>query len=767
MTRKTARTSSQPPCPTPRRSAARLLLLTALALAASSAAAACGTVGVALARGARVTATIAPSNAEYQALPVCHVPLPGRASCLAYELAPSPGSNLAAQLSPAARARVQARERTSHAALAPATRDSTPLAPLAEGAAAQTPATESAQQPQPVTPADLHSAYALPDLSPEGSAQQTIALVDAYNDPRAEADLAFFDEYFELPACTTATGCFQQVNERGETGNLPFPSDEEALEAAEAICKRSHTYGETKAEREERETACSEVEEATGWGVEISTDIEVAHAVCQNCRIRLVEAASAEYADLEAAERTAARPTTEGGEGASEISNSWGGEAPPSDSPAFKHPGIVVTAAAGDLGYLNWTEAEAAAAADEPYYSGADYPASSPHVVAVGGTKLTLTAGARQSETVWNEDPDPEGKNHGASGGGCSTTFKAPSWQSAAPDWSSVGCGTGTEAKRAVADVSADGDPYSGVLVYDSNESTKYLLEIGGTSVASPIIAATFALAGGAHGVEYPAKTLYSHLGSPSLYDVTTGGNGQCDGTYTAGCSGSMDPLSPLDCGEGVLICNATTGYDGPTGVGTPVGIEAFKPGTEEGKQTIEEKQHEEKLLEEARAAREKEAEERQQRQSSSQEVTSTAVQPTTSTSSNSSGEAPAGESSSSSPSTDTGSGDSDTSAIHISNLTLTASAVAAFHRGGPAISRVAFAFTLNAAARLRATLTRQVRVDGRLRWVSEPDALMLSAHKGRNRFHLQGQTVLAAGRYRLTLTPARGHRRSLTFVLR
>jgi hypothetical protein len=77
---------------------------------------------------------------------------------------------------------------------------------------------------------------------------------------------------------------------------------------------------------------------------------------------------------------------------------------------------------------------------------------------------------------------------------------------------------------------------------------------VGGTSLASPIVASMFALAGGSHGVEYPAKTLYSHLGSTGLYDVTEGGNGKCDDDYSSGCSGSMSPLSVTDCGQGGVV---------------------------------------------------------------------------------------------------------------------------------------------------------------------------------------------------------------------
>ena len=394
-------------------------------------------------------------------------------------------------------------------------------------------------------PQDLRGAY-FPGEQPDApvSEPQTIALVDAYDDPNAETDLEVYDHEFSLPRCTEANGCFKKVNQEGETGDPPIASSER------------------------------EQEEADGWALETSLDIEMAHAVCQDCHIVLVEADNAENASLEAAEDTAA-----GKIGATEISNSWGGEEPLVDSAAFDHPGIVITAAAGDDGYLNW-DASREEVEGGVKIGGVDYPASSPHVVAVGGTSLTLSSPAetRRSETVWNDG-----------GGGCSLSFKAQVWQSEVLDWSSVGCGTGSESKRAVADVAADADPYTGVAVYDSvpyvragsglkNASVIGWTPIGGTSVASPIIASMFALAGGSHGVEYPARTLYSHLGSAGLYDITEGGNGECNDDYSSGCTGSMSPLSVTDCGQGVLICNAAPGYDGPSGVGAPNGIEAFKP---------------------------------------------------------------------------------------------------------------------------------------------------------------------------------------------
>ncbi len=197
--------------------------------------------------------------------------------------------------------------------------------------------------------------------------------------------------------------------------------------------------------------------------------------------------------------------------------------------------------------------------------------------VAVGAADCR---GAWAGETVWNGD--------GATGGGCSVVFAAQPWQQSVSDWSGVGCG----AKRAVVDVSADADPYTGVAVRDTSPECEYRYEeskvkhvlywctIGGTSVSSPLIASTFALAGGASGVEYPARTLYENeLRSPgSLHDVTAGSNGECSEPFTetglSGCTPAEEAASCATKG----ICLAGTGYDGPTGVGTPDGIAAFKP---------------------------------------------------------------------------------------------------------------------------------------------------------------------------------------------
>jgi len=574
-------------------------------------------------------------------------------------------------------------------------------------------------------PQDLRSAY-FPGKEPDAPASepQTIALVDAYNDPSAEAGLAVYDQELELPECTSANGCFGQINQNGETGKPPFPEDPQALAAREAICEQSGGKTQTG------QAACLEVEEVHAWALESSSDIELAHAICENCRIRLVEASSPDSQDLEAAEQTAARAASEGGVGATEISNSWGLEEPLIDSEAFNHPGIVITAAAGDFGYLNWTEAEEAHARGASYYEGVEYPASSPHVIAVAATKLTLTStGERQSETVWNEGPSVAGKDEGADGGGCSLNFEAPSWQREVPDWASVGCGTGATSRRAVADVAADGDPYTGVAIYyAAPQGGGGWRTYGGASVSSPIIAAMFALAGGAHGVAYPAQTLYSHLGSPSLYDITEGGDGKCDGDYSAGCSGSIDPLSPFDCGAGVLICNAGPGYDGPSGVGAPNGLAAFRPGE----------------------SAESEGDALAERGSADPAPTNTpsggGAQPR-SAGNNTLPRRPA--------------------AIRVSDLDLTLTAIEALNHGWPAISRVAFAFTLSARTRVRIALAKLVRRRGHWRWQVLRDSITIPASKGRNRAHLHARGRLAPGRYRLTLTPVHGDPLSLVVYIR
>ncbi len=726
--------------------------------------------------------SVAPLPAsDYLTRPACRAPARRHAGCLAVELVPAT-AEARAHTHPLGMTRVG------------------PLETSPKGGA------------YGLRPVDLRAAY-FPGEPAEApaSAPQTIALVDAYNDPEAEADLGVYDKEFGIEACTEANGCFEQVNQRGERGHPPFPTSESEREEELTVCE------DTKATKAEREAACEQVDEAEGWAVEISTDIETADAICQlHCHIVLVEANTDSYEDLEAAEETAVRLGREGTTAAdTEVSNSWGGSEPLLDSGAFNHPGTVIAAAAGDDGYLNWTNA--AEAEEEEYYAGADYPAASPHVVAVGGTRLGFSEDAWKEETVWNDDPRGGEENYGAGGGGCSTQFSAPEWQRDVPDWAKVGCGTGNAAKRAVADVSADADPYSGVAVYDSvpdfhEEAVGKKIvvvntplgwwPIGGTSVASPIIASMFALAGGSHGVEYPAQTLYEHLETGLLHPITSGGNGECDDLY-ASCNGSLNPLSSrfaFDCGKGALICNAGPGYNGPAGVGTPNGVGAFKPLTEAERKAIEAKHAEEATEKaEAEAAAKLKAEEEAATRKAEEEAARKAKEREQAegppeeepappeTGSKGSGEGtvttgnagaggggggagnPSPHSSaigSGSTTADSGKAGSGHGAVRISNLGLTARASAVIARGVPTVSQVAFAFTLSGRARVQVTLTRLVRVDGRPRWVSAPGGLTLTAARGRDRTHLRGRGTLPAGRYRLTLTPAHGSARSLAFRL-
>ncbi|MGA9876617.1 MAG: S8 family serine peptidase [Solirubrobacteraceae bacterium] len=740
-----------------------VVLCTALALGAPRAA------------GAATVSPLPESN--YVATPACPPPTPGRATCLALELRP----------------RTLAARELKH--------------PIGMSRSAPIASPTALDGVFGLSPEDLRSAY-FPGEKPEAPDPQTIALVDAYNDYHAEADLNVYDQELALPelgrpeptkCATTGTqsGCFEQVNQRGEKTKLPFPENEAEEKSEEALCVNEEPT-ETSTEATEKAEVCHQLKEAEGWSVDISPDIEMAHAIGHNCKILLVEADSPSYEGLEEAEKTAV------GLGANEVSNSWGGLAPiePDSAQesaqlnaalaAFDYPKTVITAAAGDDGYLNWTEADeverskqecleqaksraAREACEKIVYSdSANYPASSPYVVAVGGTKLTMSNGVRQSESVWGENP-AEAEDNGAGGGGCSTYFEAAEWQLKVPDWSSVGC----EGMRAVADVAADADPYTGVAVYDSKTNCEYedshgrfavhWCPVGGTSVASPIVASMFALAGGSNGVAYPAETLYSHLETTSLHDVTSGGNGKCNDDYLS-CSGSLNlqsPLYPLDCGEGSLACNAAPGcgsqyYDGPTGVGTPDGIAALKPGTQP---PIVKRECEPNSKPSKEEVKQEEGGSAGAGPKSSEDLgggeSKEGGEPGTGGSSGS----PAG-----SGSTGTNSTPTDTHAnlapapLRLSALTLTASARSAVRRGKPTVSQLAFSCTLSRSVVVRVVLALEVRSGNRTHWRTLHSSLTFTAREGLNRRHLQGSTGLAPGTYRLTLTPAGGEAQSISF---
>jgi subtilase family serine protease len=328
-------------------------------------------------------------------------------------------------------------------------------------------------------PTQFHTAYALPTTAPSA---QTIAIVDAYNDPKVFADLKAYTMAFGLPAfpkCNTnhKTACFKVLNQNGKATPLPAGN--------------------------------------VSWGLEISLDVQVAHAICQNCKILLVEASSDSLVDIEAAVNTAVK------KGAKVVSNSYGDYGNDCAEPGYDRPGVAMVVSSGDTGYK------------------VSCPAVLSTVVSVGGTHLTLNgSGGYGSETVWN-----------GSGSGCSQFSQARSWQTSLGVWSSTGCGTG----RAMNDVAADADPATGAAVYDSYGYGGWVV-VGGTSLSAPLIAGAYALAGHPSAHTYAAQSLYT-APSGSFRDVTSGSNGSC---------------SPA------LKCTAAAGYDLPTGVGTPNGLGGF-----------------------------------------------------------------------------------------------------------------------------------------------------------------------------------------------
>jgi Carboxypeptidase regulatory-like domain/Kelch motif len=317
-------------------------------------------------------------------------------------------------------------------------------------------------------PADLQNAYNLPS----GGAGETVAIVDAYDDPTAESDLAVYRQQYGIPACTTANGCFKKIDQRGGTS---YPRAD------------------------------------SGWAGEISLDVDMVSAICPSCDILLVEADDSSMTNLGTAVNQAVA------QGAKFVSNSYGGSEgsyeTQTDDAYFTHPGVAITASTGDSGY------------------GVSYPAASPYVTAVGGTSLVKDTSTTRgwAEAAWS-----------GAGSGCSAYETKPSFQT------DSGC-----AKRADADVSAVADPNTGVAVYYGGWHV-----YGGTSVSSPIIASVYALGGTPATGSQPNTLPYEH--TANLNDVTSGSNGSCSPAY---------------------LCTAGTGYDGPSGLGTPNGIPAFRSG--------------------------------------------------------------------------------------------------------------------------------------------------------------------------------------------
>jgi PKD repeat protein len=343
---------------------------------------------------------------------------------------------------------------------------------LGRTAPAPTGPASSAAPPDFGTPAYLQQAYDLSSLSQSAGTGDTVAIVDASDDPTAESDLSAFRSDYGLPPCTTANGCFRKVNQSG--GSAP------------------PAYSDP------------------GWVQEISLDLGAVSAICPNCHILLVEANSSKLSDLNAAMQAAHTL------GASQISDSWTATASSVPSGTYTFPGVATVAATGDDGYV------------APFSHGHrqdNYPAALPGVTAAGGTTLA------PASDVANARGFSEGAWVGG-GSGCDSdpAIHKPAYQT------DTGC-----SGRSYADLSADADPETGLWVYDNGQPTL----IGGTSLATPIIAAYYAITGGASSTPQ-----WAYTNSGAFNDIVSGSNGSCAANVS-------------------YICTAGQGYDGPTGVGS------------------------------------------------------------------------------------------------------------------------------------------------------------------------------------------------------
>jgi subtilase family serine protease len=315
--------------------------------------------------------------------------------------------------------------------------------------------------PRGYGPADLRSAY---NITTSGSSSTIMAIVDAHGYPNAEADLGVYRAQYGLPACTTANGCFGKYNENGNKHKYPAFN--------------------------------------IGWAEETALDLDMASAMCPNCKIILVESRGGAIKTLSVAEDTAAAL------GAHVISNSYLNRERVGVryQASYDHPGVAITAATGDGGY------------------GTGFPATAPTVIAVGGTHLVTSNTPRGwTETVW-----------GGAGSGCSAYFSKPVWQT------DTGC-----SMRMAADVSAVADPDTGVAVYAPiSETQSAWTVLGGTSVATPVIGGVFANNGGTVNA---ASTLYADPGA--LNDVTSGTNGPCPGEPAYFCNAEVGYDGPTGLG--------------------------------------------------------------------------------------------------------------------------------------------------------------------------------------------------------------------------
>ncbi len=365
----------------------------------------------------------------------------------------------------------------------------------------------------------LSNAVMFGGIQGDGSGQ-TIAIVDYGDDPNAASDLNAFSAYFNLPQVNVSGGpTFQKLDETGGS-NLPttVPS---------------------------------------AWTVEESLDIEWAHVMAPMANIILFEAADNDNGLFTAVQTAAATP------GVVVVSMSWGGDEVSDETAADScfttpsgHNGVTFLAATGDYG---------AYSSDSTTTITPQYPASSPNVVAVGGTSLYVNGNSYASETAWGN-----GVNSGTArggGGGISSYESQPSYQSGVVNAYST-------TQRTYPDVSADADPFTGVPIYDSTDygsTTPWSSgPVGGTSLACPLWAGMIAIAdqgrsiAGLPSLDGPSQTL------PTLYALPAADFN--DIVYDTSTISTPDNTMPGPSIGPSPLYDPGPGYDLATGLGSPVG---------------------------------------------------------------------------------------------------------------------------------------------------------------------------------------------------
>jgi subtilase family serine protease len=332
--------------------------------------------------------------------------------------------------------------------------------------------------PTGLPPSAIQHVYNLSGLSPTSNAGsgQIIAIVDAFADPNALADLNVFNARYGYPALSTCTS----LTQAGACFEIDQPSGRPASNA--------------------------------DWALEESLDIEWAHAEAPGAKVVLVEASSASNSALFTAVNAA------NSLGATEVSMSWGGGESSSETgndSHFTHAGTFYTASAGDSGH------------------GVIYPSASPNVIAVGGTTLNGCSGTScagfTSETTWS-----------GSGGGISADEAIPVFQTnyTGPVSGAATIRALTGSKRGVPDVSFEANPSTGVSVYDSTafEGQSGWWTLGGTSVGAPNWAGVLAAGKAAGSTALEGNTaVYGGGYKTNLRDITSGTNGTCGTDCTAG----------------------------------------------------------------------------------------------------------------------------------------------------------------------------------------------------------------------------------------